>query len=471
MRLLRLVLCATLVGCGHSERELATSAEGGAKELPADLWTRKVGDDWPAFLGPTGDGVSREKGVPKMWPKGGPRVVWQQPLGIGYSMPTVSRGRLFVFDRIRNRCRLRCWNAETGASIWAFEYDTTYRDQYNYNGGPRCSPVVDGNRVYAFGPEGMLHCVQFSDGKPVWKLDSKAEFGVVQNFFGVGSTPVVEGDSLLVHVGGSPKGSDTTAVEELKGTGTGLVAFDKWTGKLKWKVSDELASYSSPIVRTIDKRRLALVFARGGLIGVDVGTGKQDFRYPWRSTLLESVNASNPVVVGNRVLITECYGIGSSLLQLKPGGFTKVWTDEDKNPRERRLLCHWMTPIHVDGYVYGSSGRHTKEAELRCVELATGKVAWRESGLTRSSLLLVDGHFVCLGEDGWLRLLRVNPKKFDEVASIQLRMTGKDGKHDPDGQELLEYPCWAAPILSHGLLYVRGEKRLVCLELIPAKKN
>ena len=129
-----------------------------------------------------------------------------------------------------------------------------------------------------------------------------------------------------------------------------------------------------------------------------------------------------------------------------------------------------MTPVHADGYVYGSSGRHTKEAELRCVELATGKVAWKEPGLTRSSLLLVDGHFVCLGEDGWLRLLRVNPKKYDEVASIQLRMPGKDGKHDPDGEELLDYPCWAAPILSNGLLYVRGDKRLVCLELIPAKK-
>jgi outer membrane protein assembly factor BamB len=469
MRLLRLVLCVMVAGCGQSG-ELATSAETGAKELPADLWTRKTGDDWPAFLGPTGDSVSREKGILKDWPKGGPRVVWQQPLGIGYSMPTVSRGRLFVFDRIRNRCRLRCWNAETGASIWSFEYDTDYRDKYNYNGGPRCSPVVDGDRVYAFGPEGMLHCVNVADGKPTWKLDTNAEFGVIQNFFGVGSTPVVEGDLLLVQVGGSPKGSDTVSFEDLKGNGSGLVAFDKHTGKVEWKVGDELASYSSPVVRTFGKRRLALLFARGGLLGVDVATGKQDFRYPWRSSMLESVNASNPVVVGDRVLISECYEVGSSLLGLKPGGFEKVWTDADLPARRRRLKCHWMTPIHVDGYVYGSSGRHTSDAELRCVELATGKVVWKEPNLTRCSLLLVDGHFVCLGEDGRLRLLRVNPKKYDEVASVQLRMPAKDGSYDPDGEELLDYPCWAAPILSHGLLYVRGEKRLVCLELIPAKK-
>jgi outer membrane protein assembly factor BamB len=471
MRLLRFVVCATLLGCGHAEREFATSADAGPKELlPPDLRTRTTGDDWPAFLGPTGDSVSREKGILKAWPKGGPRVVWQQPLGIGYSMPTISRGRLFVFDRIRNRCRLRCWNAETGASIWAFEYDTTYRDQYGYNGGPRCSPVVDGNRVYAFGPEGMLHCVRATDGKLVWKLDTKKEFGVIQNFFGVGSTPVVEGNLLLVQIGGSPAGSERIPVDELKGNGSGLVAFDKYTGKVKWKVSDELASYSSPTVRTIDKRRLALLFARGGLIGVDVATGKQDFRYPWRSSLLESVNASNPLVVGNQVLISECYEVGTSLLRLKPGGFDKVWTDEDTTARRRRLQTHWMTPIHVDGYVYGSSGRNKGEAELRCLELATGKVVWREPNLTRSSLLLVDGHFICLSEDGTLRLLRVNPKKYDEVVSIQLRMPTKNGKHDPEGVELLDEPCWAAPILSHGLLYVRGEKRLVCLELIPAKK-
>jgi hypothetical protein len=134
------------------------------------------------------------------------------------------------------------------------------------------------------------------------------------------------------------------------------------------------------------------------------------------------------------------------------------------------MRCHWMTPIHVEGYLYGSSGRHTNEADLRCIELATGKVMWREPGLTRSSLLLVDGHFVCLGEDGWLRLIRVNPKKYEEVARVELRKPGKDGKPDPDGEPLLEYPCWAAPILTHGLLYVRGKDRLVCLELIPEKK-
>src|SRR5262249_52541394 len=312
------------------------------------------------------------------------------------SMPTISRGRLFLFDRIRNRCRLRCWKAETAEALWTFEYTTNYRDMYNYNGGPRCSPVVGGNRVHIFGPEGMLNCVRVTDGKPAWKIDTNKEFGVVQNFFGVGSTPLVEGNLLLVQIGGSPARDRNKAVEDVSSNGTALVAFDKYTGKVKYKVGDELASYASPVVVPVGKRRLCLLFARGGLLAVEASTGKVDFHYGWRSKLVESVNASNPVVVGNKVFISECYEIGSSLLQLKPGGgYKKVWTDAGKG-RKKSMMTHWMTPIHVGGYLYGSSGRHSAEAELRCIELATGKGKWTKTGLTPSSLLLVDGHVVCL---------------------------------------------------------------------------
>jgi hypothetical protein len=235
-------------------------------------------------------------------------------------------------------------------------------------------------------------------------------------------------------------------------------------------VGDELASYSTPLVTTIGKRKWCFLFARGGLVGLEPSTGKIDFHFPWRADTLECVNASQPVVVGNRVLITECYEVGAALLEVKPGGVKEVWTDRGKG-RRKSLKCHWMTPIHVDGYVYGSSGRHEGEAELRCVELATGKVMWKEPNLKRSSLLLVDNHFVCLSEDGALRLLKVNPKKYEEISSVTLRPLGKDGKPDLEADPLLKDPCWAAPILSHGLLYVRGKDKLVCLELIGAKKK
>jgi outer membrane protein assembly factor BamB len=373
-------------------------------------------------------------------------------------MPAISRGRLYQFDRHGDRARLSCLNSETGGFLWKFEYPTDYQDQYGYDNGPRCCPVVDDDRVYIYGAEGMLHCVAAADGKLLWKVDTKAYFGVVQNFFGVGSTPVIEGELLIAQVGGSPPGSDQTTPQ---GNGTGVVAFDKRTGQVKYRTTNELASYAGPVLATIDGRRWCFVFARGGLVGFDPASGKVDFHYPWRARILESVNASNPVVVGNRVLISETYGPGSALVRVKPGGCEEVWSDAEK-ARNKSLQCHWNTPIHHDGYVYASSGRYPNIAELRCVELNTGKVMWRQPGLSLCSLLSVDGHFICLSQEGELRLLKINPQKYEEVSHLEVR--------DKDGTPLLEYPCWAAPILSHGLLYLRGKERLVCLELIPEGK-
>jgi hypothetical protein len=200
-------------------------------------------------------------------------------------------------------------------------------------------------------------------------------------------------------------------------------------------------------------------------VGFETATGKVDFHFPWRARLLESVNASNPVVVGDRVFISETYGPGSAMLQVKPGGYKVLWDDLDKG-RDKSLQAHWSTPIHHNGYVYGCSGRHSSTSDLRCIEWETGKVMWRKAGLGLTSLLMVDDHFICLTEEGQLLLLKVNPHKYEEVSSLELRDPGKPGMNAP----LLEYPCWAAPILSHGLLYLRGNERLVCVELIPPRK-
>lgn len=424
-----------------------------------DLGTRKAGVDWPGFLGPGHDGKSPETGLVTPWPASGPRLVWQRPLGISYAICSIYRGRAYVFDRVGGKATLFCLKSETGEELWKFEYPSEYDDMYGYDPGPRCCPVLDGDRVYLFGVEGMLHCLKAVDGREVWKRDTTKEFGVVQNFFGVGSTPVVEGDLLIVQIGGSPPNSPGIQTNEVKGNGAGIVAFDKRTGEIKYKVTDELASYSSPVMATIGDRRWGFVFCRGGLVGFEPATGKVDFQYPWRAKILESVNASNPVVAGDLVMISECYSVGSSVLRVKPGGADVVWSDGRK--RDQALATHWMTPIHLDGYVYGSSGRHTQEAELRCVELATGKVMWTQPRLTRCSLLYVDGHFVCLGEEGTLRLIKATPKQYEEVSRAAWKTQ--------DGEAFLKYPAWAAPILSHGLLYVRGKDRLACFELIPAK--
>jgi outer membrane protein assembly factor BamB len=420
------------------------------------------GSDWPKFLGPLGASVSTEKGIIAPWPNEGLKIVWQKQVGAGYGMPTISNGKLYHFDRNGQNLRLTCMDAKTGAPLWTYEYLSIYKDSFGYNNGPRCSPLIDSDRVYLYGVEGMLHCLKADSGKLVWNFNVNKEFNVIQNFFGVGSTPAIEGDLLIAQVGGSPEGSTSRDLfnQTLKANGSGVVAFNKHTGKVVYKISNELASYSSPVLATINGRRWCFVFARGGLLGFDPANGKIEFEYSFRSPDVESVNASNPVVIGDQVFISECYGPGSALLKVKPGGY-EVLRDESKKLK-KSMQCHWMTPIYHDGYLYGCSGRHTPAADLRCIELATGKIMWSERGLTRSSLLMVDGHFICLSEDGALRLLKVNPQKYEEVSTLELK--------DPrTKQALLEYPCWAAPILSHGLLYLRGEERLVCLELIPRR--
>jgi hypothetical protein len=185
------------------------------------------------------------------------------------------------------------------------------------------------------------------------------------------------------------------------------------------------------------------------------------------------VNASNPVVVGDRVLISETYGPGAALLKVKAGSEPEViWSDAERR-RDKVLQTHWNTPVFHEGYVYASSGRHTENAELRCIELESGEVQWSEPDLTRASLLYVDGHFVCLSEDGKLRLIKANPKKYEPVAEVDLldRPPTEPNVFDFKPPKLLRYPAWAAPILSHGLLYVRGADRLVCLELIPGARG
>jgi outer membrane protein assembly factor BamB len=431
---------------------------------PVENQTEQAGNggyDWPQFLGPYGTGVSPEKGIIAPWPEKGLKIVWSKKIGAGYSMPVVSQGKLFHFDRHRNKARLTCMDRSTGDEAWRFEYATDYTDKYGYNNGPRCSPVVDDDRVYCHGVEGMLYCISARDGKLIWKVDTRKQFGVVQNFFGVGSTPVVEGELLIVLIGGSPPGSDQVPFGEVMGNKSGVVAFDKRTGKVRYSISDELASYASPTLATIDGRRWCFVLARGGLLAFEPASGKIDFHFPWRATDFESANASSPIVIGNQVFISETYGPGAALLKVRPGGREVIWDDTQKT--KKSMQCHWMTPIHHDGYVYGSSGRHEANAELRCMELATGKVMWRVPRLTRCSLLMVDGHFICLSEEGDVRLLKVNPRDYEVVSKWEVV--------DPETkEELLKPPCWSAPILAHGLLYLRGDDRLVCAELVPGKK-
>jgi outer membrane protein assembly factor BamB len=416
--------------------------------------------DWPGFLGPHRNGKSDERGIPPQWPEKGPPVVWQRDVGTGYAAPAIAGGRLFQFSRFENSARLGCFDAATGNPQWTCDYPTAFEDMLGYNNGPRATPLVDGEYVYTFGAEGVLQCVRVTDGQMVWRIDTTKGFDVVKNFFGVGSTPLVYHDLLLVCVGGSPPGGPTdvyAASGHVESNGSALVAFDKATGKVRWKAGNDLASYSSPVLANIGGRDIVFMFARDVLMAVDPAKGEVLAQFPWRARKLESVNASTPVVVGDEIFISETYELGSAVVKFTGSAFEEVWSDRNRR-RNQAMALHWNTPIEHDGYLYGSSGYHAPEAELRCVEWKTGKVMWSEPNMGRSSLLLVDGILVCLSEDGTLRVLRPNPQKYEELAKWEMTAA--------DGSQLLPYPAWAAPALSHGLLYVEGANRLVCLKLL-----
>jgi outer membrane protein assembly factor BamB len=418
------------------------------------------GHDWPRLLGPRGDGHSQETGLDLDWSGQGPPLVWSDEVGLGFAPPVVAGGRVFVFDRVDDEARLRAFDAASGERLWDARYPTDYVDYYQYSPGPRAAPVVAGERVCAHGVEGRLRCHRTGDGELLWELDTSERFHVVKNFFGVGSAPIVHGELLIVPVGGSPPDSPKIHSGDVRGDGSGLVAFDVASGEVRWQASDELASYSSPVIAEVGEREHGLAFLRGGLVGFDPASGAVAFEFPWRSKTLDSVNAANPVVVGSRVLIAETYGPGGVLLDVGGDAPEVVWRDP-RRQREQSLRPHWMTPIVVDGVVYASSGRNSGDAELRAVVLETGRVLWSEPDLGRTTLIHADGHLIALTEFG--RLLAIEPSR------ERLRIVADATPQLPEGGgPLLESPAWAPPALAHGRLYLRGKTRIACFDLRPA---
>ncbi|MEM7394023.1 MAG: PQQ-binding-like beta-propeller repeat protein, partial [Verrucomicrobiota bacterium] len=432
-------------------KPVPVSGRGSRSETPIPtLGTRPDGVDWDRFLGPAANGSSPETGLAWDWERERPRLVWQRPAGEGYSAPTISRGRLLLFDREEDQLRLNGLNSETGEPIWTFRTPTAFVDQLGYSHGPRATPVVDGNRVYVMGPDGMLICLTLLDGRELWRVDTAKQFGVIQYFFGAGSSPIVEGDLLIAIIGGSPGQAANVNLTRVRGDDSGIVAFDKWTGEVKYRITDALASFASPRVVTVGDRRWGLAFARGELIGFEPAGGAIDFRFPWKARIKSGVSAATPAVVGDEVFITEAYDPGGCLLKIRPGGHEVVWQDEPRK-RERRLQSHWSTPVVHEGFLYGLSGRYSSRCRLRCVDWKTGEVQWDAKSRGLASLIHADGHLIVLTEYGVLHAVKADPEQYTPVARLTLREDPADETSTP----LLKYPAWPAPVLSHGLLYLR----------------
>jgi len=449
----------------HFAEEAATA---GVKNSVPNLWTRPVGHDWPRMLGPRSDGTSDERNPISDWSNGKLKIKWFEETGVGYGNCVVAKGRCFQWDRFGNQERLTCRNAETGSTLWSWSSPVQYEDSFGYNNGPRSSPVVDEDLVFVSGVDGTLAAIQVVDGKEVWKRATNEVYGVKQNFFGVGSTPCVFKNLLIFMIGGSSRDATSSA----------LVAFDKLTGKEVYRVGRYLASYSAPIIAEFKKEPWCLAFVREGLLAFDPRNGEREVFFPWRARIFESVNAAWPVVSGDKIFISETYEIGAALLQFDGKSLTPVWLDQGSAKRQS-WRAHWATPVLYKGHLFGCSGRNEPDADFRAIQLDNGKVDWTHRNHDRTSALLVDDKLIVIGEHGLLQMVAADTTSFQVTTEVDLGAEMKDfpieslskkdiAKKDVDpSQSLLESPVWAPPTLSHGLLYLRGKNRLVCLELIP----
>jgi outer membrane protein assembly factor BamB len=444
----------------------ATAQDPATTQAP-NLATRSDGEDWPRFLGKTFDGKSTETGIRTDWSGDKLPMVWTMPVGTSYGIGAVAGGRYFQHERVGNSERLRVVHAETGEPLWQHDFPVNYSDLYGYNNGPRDTPAVDGDDVVTFGVAGRLTCRDVRDGTVKWMVPTSEKFGVFQNFFGVGCSPLIHEDKVIVMVGGSPPQDALLPpgrLDRVSPNGSAVVAFDRKTGEVVWQAGDDLASYSSPRLMQIGDTTVVLLFAREGLLAVQADSGEVLWHHPFRSRLMESVNSMMPVVSGNRVLISECYEVGSTLLEVDLEGVREVWKDPS-NRRQQRMRAHWATPILVDDWLYGASGRNEPDSDLRCVGWTDPTLGWLDPRRSRASLLYADGHFVVLDEDGSLQLIKADPTGYQLVTETHMELMTRGRAavgYAPAGR-----PYWAAPILSHGMLYVRGNRQVACFELIP----
>jgi outer membrane protein assembly factor BamB len=434
-----------------------------------------VCEDWPGFLGPQANGVSSETGLLDRWPSNEPPIIWQKQIGTGYSAASVRGDIVVLHHRLANEEIVEGFEAATGKSIWDYSYPSHFIDPYGYNNGPRSTPLLTAERCYTLGAEGKLLCLELKTGKLIWQRDTGVDWDVPPAFFGVGSSPILDGNKLIVMVGGQ--------------TNSGVVAFDPATGKtlwesvgeknwqgqpmrgwrgeptVNWQKWEKQASYSTPVAASIHGQRQILCLMRQGLVSVNPTNGDVNFSFWFRSPVNDSVNAMDPVVVDDLILISAAYyKIGSVLLKVKPDGkgVDEVW-------RSTSLEIHWTTPIYHDGYLYAFSGRNEPDAHFRSVEFKTGKVMWdRDESWPphsttipavygRGSAILADGRLIVLGEGGLLGMFKPDPEKPQELCQFQVSQ--------------LHYPCWAAPVLSNKRLFLRSEDALVCLELSATPKR
>lgn len=413
-------------------------------------------DDWPQWMGPTRDGVWKESGIVRSLPADGPKVVWRAPVRAGYSGPAVAAGRVFVTDyetsgdttgdptartSLNGRERVLCLDAATGKEIWKHAYDCPYK--ISYPAGPRCTPTVDGDRVYTLGAEGNLYCFDVATGAVRWNRSLKDEYKIAAPLWGFTGHPLVDGDKLFCLVGGD---------------GTTLVAFDKLTGKEIWhSLSSAEPGYCPPSIIEAGGVRQLIVWTPESINSVNPESGKPYWSVPLEPQYGMSIMA--PRRAGD-YLFAGGIGWKAALLKLasdKPAA-ELVWNGK----KDTAVYPVNSTPI-VDGAVlYGVD----QPGQLRAVNVATGARLWETTSPTTgakpansgTAFLVKNGdRYFIFNESGELVVAKLSPEKYEEMSRAKIL--------EPTNSCFGRPVVWSHPAFANKCMFARNDKEIVCVSL------
>jgi outer membrane protein assembly factor BamB len=426
-------------------------------------------DDWPQWLGPKRDGIWRETGLLEQFPKEGPRVLWREKIGPGYTGPAVVGNRVYLMDRqgsalgkgietpgkdgLASKERVLCLDAQTGKPVWTREYDCTYK--IYYPSGPRTTPVVQGDRVYTLGSMGDLYCLKSADGAVVWSRNLLTDYKTKPPIWGYAAHLLVDGDLVFTLAGGE---------------NTAVVALDKNTGKERWHaLTVQEVGYAPPMMIEANGKRQLLIWHTEAVNALDPETGKVywSVRFPEDGEPVRpGITVAAPRQVGDRLFVSSVHH-GSLMLELaadKPSAKV-LWhgksRDVSKPDGLHALLC---TPVVQDGYVYGVGAF----GDLRCIKADTGETVWETYAATAGKKALFATAFLVpqgdrcflFNDNGDLIICRLTPKGYTEIDRAHLLEPTLHSR----GRDVV----WSHPAFANRCVYVRNDEEVICVSLAAA---
>ncbi|OGV57957.1 MAG: hypothetical protein A2283_15410 [Lentisphaerae bacterium RIFOXYA12_FULL_48_11] len=386
--------------------------------------------EWPQWRGANRDGLSKETGLLKQWPSGSPVQVWKiSDLGVGYSGFSAVKGKMFTMGDLDGGCHLIALDEFTGKKLWSTKIGET--GQYGGYEGPRGTPTVDGNCVYALNQHGDLVCVDSAVGREIWRKSLTKDFGGRIPSWGYAESPLVDGDKVIVTPGG--------------GQGA-IVALNKKTGDKIWQTKDftDPAHYSSMIIENVLGQRQVIQFTPASVVGVSVSDGK----VLWRGDRPGKVAVvPTPIYADNQVFVCSAYGVGCNAFKIvKEGTSFKA----EQLYANKNMVNHHGGVILLNGYLYG----HCDGKGWVCQDFKTGEIAWVNKGVGKGAISYADGHFYIRSEtgDGPVALIEANPREYVEK--------GRFSQPDRSNKK-----SWTHPVILNGKLYIRDQGILLCYDI------